>query len=214
MQTREPTRTYPTGANRSRQSPSSIGITYRLHGSNNEQQDAQNQSSSYAEMDRVIGKKHPQLSQKLAFPVAWGRIAGESLTGVALALGESGPELVRRLVGGECYPDGARRPAEGDGDGGVLQKWPPADLVNPAAVIPRVGSRCEPATGKGRRPYARAHSQALFARSAGTTSSAAARGGRLELQRQSSAARFVWRRRGADDDRGADPSRSSCENHT
>jgi hypothetical protein len=104
------------------------------------------------------------------------------VTGVALVLWEGGPELARGWSGGERVR-ALRRQQKNDHRG--------SDLVNPVAVIPRVGSRCEPATGKGRRTYARARSQALFARSAGTTSSAAARGGRLELQRQSSAARFV-----------------------
>jgi uncharacterized oligopeptide transporter (OPT) family protein len=46
-----------------------------------------------------LEKKHSQLSQEFTFPVASGWIAGESLMGVALVLWESGPELVRRLVG-------------------------------------------------------------------------------------------------------------------
>jgi len=46
-----------------------------------------------------LEKKRPQLSQEFTFPVASGWIAGESLMGVALALWDNGPELVRRLVG-------------------------------------------------------------------------------------------------------------------
>jgi hypothetical protein len=45
-----------------------------------------------------LEKKHPQVSQNFAFPVASGWIAGGSLMGVALLLWENGPELVRRLV--------------------------------------------------------------------------------------------------------------------
>jgi hypothetical protein len=130
MQTREPTRNYPAGANRSRRSPSSTES-----------------------------------------PTGYTKRSSARVTGVALVLWEGGPELARGWSGGERVR-ALRRQQKNDHRG--------SDLVNPAAVIPRVGSRCEPATGKGRRPYARAHSQALFARSAGTTSSAAARGGRLE----------------------------------
>src|SRR5688572_8430475 len=89
MQTREPTRTYPAGANRSRQSPSSIGITYRLHGSNNEQQDAQNQSTSYAEMDRVIGEEAPAALAGARLPGGIGADRGQEFDGCrARAAGE------------------------------------------------------------------------------------------------------------------------------
>jgi uncharacterized oligopeptide transporter (OPT) family protein len=44
-------------------------------------------------------KKYPKWSEEFTFPVASGWIAGESLMGVALAIGNNGPELVRRLFG-------------------------------------------------------------------------------------------------------------------
>jgi uncharacterized oligopeptide transporter (OPT) family protein len=44
-------------------------------------------------------KKYPKWSEEFTFPVASGWIAGESLMGVTLVIGENGPELVRRLLG-------------------------------------------------------------------------------------------------------------------
>ena len=49
---------------------------------------------------RWAERKHPRWAEELTFPVASGWIAGESLTGVLLVLWESGPDLVRRLLGG------------------------------------------------------------------------------------------------------------------
>jgi uncharacterized oligopeptide transporter (OPT) family protein len=46
-----------------------------------------------------VEKKYPEWSQELTFPVASGWIAGESLMGVSLVMGEHGPDLVRRLIG-------------------------------------------------------------------------------------------------------------------
>jgi uncharacterized oligopeptide transporter (OPT) family protein len=42
-------------------------------------------------------KKYPAWSEEFTFPVASGWIAGESLMGVALVIGEHGPALVRKL---------------------------------------------------------------------------------------------------------------------
>ncbi len=46
-----------------------------------------------------LEKTYPERSKELMFPVASGWIAGESLLGVLLVTWESGPELVRKLLG-------------------------------------------------------------------------------------------------------------------
>ncbi len=43
--------------------------------------------------------RHPRWAEELTFPVASGWIAGESLMGVGLVLWQSGPDLLRRLLG-------------------------------------------------------------------------------------------------------------------
>jgi len=46
-----------------------------------------------------VAKKYPKWSEEFTFPVASGWIAGESLMGVTLVIGENGAELVGRLFG-------------------------------------------------------------------------------------------------------------------
>jgi putative OPT family oligopeptide transporter len=46
-----------------------------------------------------VEKTRPAWAEEFTFPVASGWIAGESLMGVALVVGENGPELVRKLLG-------------------------------------------------------------------------------------------------------------------
>jgi hypothetical protein len=43
--------------------------------------------------------KYPRWAEELTFPVASGWIAGERLMGVGLVLWQSGPDLLRRLLG-------------------------------------------------------------------------------------------------------------------
>jgi putative OPT family oligopeptide transporter len=44
-------------------------------------------------------RRYPKLAGELTFPIASGWIAGESLMGVALVVWDTGPELVRKLLG-------------------------------------------------------------------------------------------------------------------
>ena len=44
-----------------------------------------------------VEKQYPEWSEEFTFPIASGWIAGESLMGVTLVIGEHGPELVRQL---------------------------------------------------------------------------------------------------------------------
>jgi len=46
-----------------------------------------------------LERRHPQWAAEFTFPVASGWIAGESLMGVALVMGEHGPALLRTLFG-------------------------------------------------------------------------------------------------------------------
>jgi uncharacterized oligopeptide transporter (OPT) family protein len=46
-----------------------------------------------------VGRRHPEWSEAFTFPVASGWIAGESLMGVGLVIGENGPGLLRALLG-------------------------------------------------------------------------------------------------------------------